>query len=273
MFRVICKCSSASFKISSHSMLMGFPSSSDGKASACNVGDPGSNPGSGKSAREGNGNPLKYSCLDNFMDRGAQRAIVHGVLKSETGLSGLHNSMLICFSKYNPSFRVQFSLKFLVKYNALDFPIVCQDLSVLVNCKTQSWHHFHKVLYRKITSVHVVVFLGVLCSFCLGACSVPSVISDFLRPHRLQPTRLLCPWNFPGKNAGVGCHFLLQGISPAQGWNPVSPVSLAVHVDSLPLTHQGSPRLNNPASGDFLQETRRGLQASDLPFSPASQKS
>ena len=52
-------------------MLMGFPSSSDGKASACNVGDPGSIPGSGKSAREGNGNPLKYSCLDNFMDRGA----------------------------------------------------------------------------------------------------------------------------------------------------------------------------------------------------------
>ena len=34
---------------------------------------------------------------------------------------------------------------------------------------------------------------------------------DSLRPHGLQPTRLLCPWDFPGKNTGVGCHFLLQG--------------------------------------------------------------
>ena len=38
-----------------------------------------------------------------------------------------------------------------------------------------------------------------------------------LQPHRLQPTRLLCPSDFLGKNTGVGCHFLLQGIFPAQG--------------------------------------------------------
>ena len=44
---------------------------SDGKASACNVGDPGSIPGSGISPGEGNGNPLHYSCLENSMDRGA----------------------------------------------------------------------------------------------------------------------------------------------------------------------------------------------------------
>ena len=35
-----------------------------------------------------------------------------------------------------------------------------------------------------------------------------SVVSDSSRPHGLYSTRLLCPWNFPGKNAGVGCHFL-----------------------------------------------------------------
>ena len=35
-------------------------------------------------------------------------------------------------------------------------------------------------------------------------------MSDSLQPHGLQPTRLLCPWDFPGKNTGVGCHFLLQ---------------------------------------------------------------
>ena len=37
-----------------------------------------------------------------------------------------------------------------------------------------------------------------------------SVVSDSLRPHGLQPTRLLCPWDFPGKSTGVGCHCLLQ---------------------------------------------------------------
>ena len=47
-----------------------FPGGSDGKASAYNVGDPGSIPGSGRSG-EGNGNPLQYSCLENPMDRGA----------------------------------------------------------------------------------------------------------------------------------------------------------------------------------------------------------
>ena len=47
-----------------------------------------------------------------------------------------------------------------------------------------------------------------------------SVVSDSLRPHGLQPTRLLSPWNFPGKITGVGCHFLLQRIFPTQGSNP-----------------------------------------------------
>ena len=41
-----------------------------------------------------------------------------------------------------------------------------------------------------------------------------------LWPHGLQPTRLLCPWDFPGKSTGVGCHFLLQEIFPTQGLNP-----------------------------------------------------
>ena len=50
---------------------MGFPGSSAGKESTCNAGDPGSIPGSGRSAQEGNGNPLQYSCLENPMDGGA----------------------------------------------------------------------------------------------------------------------------------------------------------------------------------------------------------
>ena len=49
----------------------GFPAGSDGKESACNVGDPGSIPGSERSPGEGKGYLLQYSCLDTFMDRGA----------------------------------------------------------------------------------------------------------------------------------------------------------------------------------------------------------
>ena len=48
-----------------------FPGGSDGKVSGCNVGDPGSIPGSGRSPGEGNGNPLQHSCLENPMDGGA----------------------------------------------------------------------------------------------------------------------------------------------------------------------------------------------------------
>ena len=46
----------------------------------------------------------------------------------------------------------------------------------------------------------------------IACCQVTSVVSDSVRPQRRQPTRLLCPWDSPGKNTGVGCHFLLQCI-------------------------------------------------------------
>ena len=56
---------------------------SDGKEAACNVGDPGLIPGWGRSSGEGNGNPLQYSCLENFTDRGAWQVAVCGVAKSQ----------------------------------------------------------------------------------------------------------------------------------------------------------------------------------------------
>ena len=59
----------------------GFPGGSDSKESACNAKDPGSIPRSGRSPGEGNGYRLHYSCLENSMDRGAWRAIIHGVAK------------------------------------------------------------------------------------------------------------------------------------------------------------------------------------------------
>ena len=50
---------------------LGFPGGSEGKASACNAGNPGLIPGSGRSPGEGNSSPLQYSCLENPMDGGA----------------------------------------------------------------------------------------------------------------------------------------------------------------------------------------------------------
>ena len=64
-----------------------FPDGSDSKASAYNVGDPGSVPGLGRSPGEGIGNLLQYSCLVNPMDGGAWWVTVLGVAKSQTGLS------------------------------------------------------------------------------------------------------------------------------------------------------------------------------------------
>ena len=66
---------------------MGFPGGSDGKESACNAGDRGLIPRLGRSPGKGNVNPFGYSCLENPMDRGAWRAIVHGLAKSWTQLS------------------------------------------------------------------------------------------------------------------------------------------------------------------------------------------
>ena len=68
-------------------LTMGFPDGSDSEEPAFNAGDRGSIPGLDGSPGEGNGYSLQYSCLENSMDRGAWWATVHGVTKSQTGLS------------------------------------------------------------------------------------------------------------------------------------------------------------------------------------------
>ena len=70
-----------------------------------------------------------------------------------------------------------------------------------------------------------------------------SVMSYSLRPHRLWPARLLCPWDFPSKNTGVGCRFLLQGIFPTQGMNWRLLCLLHLQMCSSPLLHLGSQPL------------------------------
>ena len=65
-----------------------------------------------------------------------------------------------------------------------------------------------------------------------------SVVSNSLQPHGLQPTKLICLWNSPSKNTGVGRHSLLQGIFPIWGLNP-----RLLHCRQILycLSHQGSP--------------------------------
>ena len=83
----------------------------------------------------------------------------------------------------------------------------------------------------------LAVPLFVFCCCGLFAILCPAV----LQPRGLWPSRLLCPWNFPDMNTGVGCHFLLQGIFP----NQVSNWSLLhQQADSWPLSHQGSHLFN-----------------------------
>ena len=72
----------------------------------------------------------------------------------------------------------------------------------------------------------------------MSECQVPPVVSSSARPHGQLPTRLLCPWDSPGKNTGVGCHALLQGIFLTQGSNAGC---LHWQADCLPLSHQASP--------------------------------
>ena len=64
-----------------------FPCGSDSKQSTCNAGDPGLIPVMGTYPGEGNGNPLQCSCLKNTMDTGAWLPTVHGITKTQRGLS------------------------------------------------------------------------------------------------------------------------------------------------------------------------------------------
>ena len=75
--------------------------------------------------------------------------------------------------------------------------------------------------------IYSVYTLNVCVCVCVCVCACArmlscSFISYSLQPHGLQPSRLLSPWNSPGKNTGVGCHSLLQGIFSSQVLNAVS---------------------------------------------------
>ena len=91
---------------------------------------------------------------------------------------------------------------------------------------TLKTRRFHLALLKAQTLVNV------------NACALSHVC---VWPHRLKPARLLCPWDSPGENTGVGCHVLFQGIFPTQGSNLCLLHLMHWHVCSLPLAPPGKP--------------------------------
>ena len=75
------------------------------------------------------------------------------------------------------------------------------------------WKCFPCVIFNLFYSVRNSTYIPIKYDcfiICCCCCSVTSVVSDSVRPHRRRPTRLPRPWDSPGENIGVGCHFLLQ---------------------------------------------------------------
>ena len=72
------------------------------------------------------------------------------------------------------------------------------------------------LVHQDINISSILVHTELPCSVCVRARAC-ALLCLTLQTHGLKHSRLLCPWNFPGKNTGVGCHFLLQGIIPTQG--------------------------------------------------------
>ena len=100
----------------------------------------------------------------------------------------------------------------------------------MLTCSVKSQSHISFLLYFYDTCE-----LSICCCCCrLDANSCTTL----LWPHGLQPFRLLCLWDFPSKNTGVGCHCLFQGIFPTQLSNLRL---LQLQADSLSLSHQRSP--------------------------------
>ena len=103
--------------------------------------------------------------------------------------------------------------------------------------------------HKLCTSLPKSAFSGLKQSpwcICTTCYAVPShsVMSNSVAPWTV-PTSLLCPWNFPGNNTGVGCHFLLQGISPTQRLNPHLLSLLHWQADSLSLLPPGKLYLHH----------------------------
>ena len=119
-----------------------------------------------------------------------------------------------------------------------------------------------------IMSLHVLPLSILVSSSNTNCCClVAKSCLTLLQTHGLQPAWLLGLQDFLGKNIRVGCHFLLQGISPTQGWNLHI---LHWQMDSLPLSHQGSPFHKLASAISFSLTPASNQPKNAIVFTPAS---
>ena len=85
---------------------------------------------------------------------------------------------------------------------------LCPDVHHSTGFRTQSIKEIMNETVNMWEKKKIYIYMCVRVCVCVNC----SVVPDSLRSHGLQPTRVLCPWDFPGKDTGVGCHFLLQYI-------------------------------------------------------------
>ena len=98
--------------------------------------------------------------------------------------------------------------------------------------------HIHKCVHPAVfKNLHFQQRPNLWYELCVLCVLIHSVVSHSLWSLGLYHARLLCPWSFPGKNTGVGCHFVPEGIFQAQGSNPHLLCLLHWQADSLPLSH------------------------------------
>ena len=123
---------------------------------------------------------------------------------------------------YQKSFKLEIS-----QFEKIPLPFQSDNFFYFLSSLPQFKNHSHSY-YEICMSLRYVKMESVSHSF----------VFDFLQPHGLQPIRFLCPYDSPGKNTGVGCHFLLQGIFSTQGLN-----SGLLHCRQIlyHLSYQGSP--------------------------------
>ena len=99
------------------------------------------------------------------------------------------------------------------------------------------------ICHQSLEYIHMYMYIWMNDRFHLSAKLESKITNTCILSHSvmfksLRPARFLWPWDFPGKNTGVDCHFLLQGIFLTQGWNPHL---LYWQADSLPPVPPGKP--------------------------------
>ena len=104
----------------------------------------------------------------------------------------------------------------MINFQTDKYKLTCAELSRSIPRERHAFFSFFSSPICRNTDV-VDARVAVLCHdtdccCCYCCCRVASVMPDSVRPHRQQPTRLSRPWDSPGKNTGVGCHFLLQWV-------------------------------------------------------------